>query len=84
MAGVDDADMELAARTLTDAGAAFAWSEGRILPWWNFPWRAHVPGCLGDLERSLARLGQAYAAVSASAGDRQRHPFMAMSFLSLA
>ncbi len=86
VAGVDDADMELAARTLTDAGGGFCVvREGRILAVVELPVAGLMSaGCLGDLERSLARLGQAYAAVSASAGDRQRHPFMAMSFLSLA
>jgi adenine deaminase len=85
VAGVDDADMALAAQTLTKVGGGFCVVKGgRILAVVELPVAGLMSaGCLDELEKSLADLGEAYAAVAAPT-NADAHPFMSMSFLSLA
>jgi len=85
VAGVNDADMAFAAQTLTKVGGGFCVvNNGRILAVVELPVAGLMSaGCLDELKTSLAGLGQAYADVSAPS-DTDRHPFMSMSFLSLA
>lgn len=85
VAGVNDADMAFAAHTLTKVGGGFCVvKDRRILAVVELPVAGLMSaGCLDELETSLAGLGQAYADVSAPS-DTDRHPFMSMSFLSLA
>jgi adenine deaminase len=85
VAGVDDADMEFAARTLTKVGGGFCVvRDGRILAVVELPVAGLMSaGCLDELEKALAELGAAYRSVALPA-DAEAHPFMAMSFMSLA
>ncbi len=85
VAGVDDADMAFAAQTLTKVGGGFCVVKGgRILAVVELPVAGLMSaGCLDELEKSLADLGEAYAAVSTPT-NADAHPFMSMSFLSLA
>ncbi|NDY57892.1 adenine deaminase [Desulfovibrio sulfodismutans] len=85
VAGVNDADMAFAAQTLTKVGGGFCVvKDGRILAVVELPVAGLMSaGCLDELEKSLAYLGGAYASVSAP-GKADAHPFMSMSFLSLA
>uniref|UniRef100_I2Q123 Adenine deaminase n=1 Tax=Desulfovibrio sp. U5L TaxID=596152 RepID=I2Q123_9BACT len=83
VAGVDDADMLLAARTLMVSGGGFAVvADGKVLAQVRLP----VAGLMSDaplevVTRELADLSAAYRQVSD--GVVLAHPFMAMSFLSL-
>lgn len=82
-AGVDDADMVLAARTLMVSGGGFAVvAGGKVLAQVRLP----VAGLMSDaplevVTRELSGLAAAYRQVSD--GEALTHPFMAMSFLSL-
>ncbi|WP_029458986.1 adenine deaminase [Solidesulfovibrio alcoholivorans] len=83
VAGVGDADMLLAARTLMVSGGGFAVvADGKVLAQVRLP----VAGLMSDaplevVMGQLSALGAAYRQVSAA--DAPAHPFMAMSFLSL-
>lgn len=83
VAGVDDADMVLAARTLMVSGGGFAVvAGGKVLAQVRLP----VAGLMSDaplevVTRELSGLAAAYRQVSD--GEALAHPFMAMSFLSL-
>ena len=83
MAGVNDADMLLAARTLMVSGGGFAVvADGKVLAQVRLP----VAGLMSDaplevVTGQLEALAAAYRQVSAA--DAPAHPFMAMSFLSL-
>ncbi len=83
VAGVDDADMVLAARTLMVSGGGFAVvAGGKVLAQVRLP----VAGLMSDaplevVTRELAGLAAAYRQVSDD--EALAHPFMAMSFLSL-
>lgn len=85
VAGVDDSDMAFAARTLTKVGGGFcAVRDGRILAVVELPVAGLMSaGCLDELERSLVELGRAYRTISLP-DQAERHPFMSMSFMSLA
>ncbi len=86
VAGTNDADMALAARTLAMVGGGFCVvREGRIMAVVELPVAGLMSaGCLDELEKDLTALGQAYAAISSPVQGREVHPFMALSFLSLA
>ncbi|QLA19884.1 adenine deaminase [Desulfolutivibrio sulfoxidireducens] len=86
VAGTNDADMSLAARTLAMVGGGFCVvREGRIMAVVELPVAGLMSaGCLDELEKDLTALGQAYAAISSPVQGREVHPFMALSFLSLA
>jgi adenine deaminase len=83
VAGVNDADMALAARTLMVSGGGFAVvADGKVLAQVRLP----VAGLMSDaplevVTRELDGLAAAYGQVSD--GVALVHPFMAMSFLSL-
>jgi adenine deaminase len=83
VAGVGDADMLLAARTLMVSGGGFAVvADGKVLAQVRLP----VAGLMSDaplevVTGQLEALAAAYRQVSAA--DAPAHPFMAMSFLSL-
>ena len=85
VAGVDDADMALAARTLMLSGGGFAVvRDGHVLARVDLA----VAGLMSDapLEtviRDLEALGRAYRTISGLPDGTEAHPFMAMSFLSL-
>ncbi|MFZ5813032.1 MAG: adenine deaminase [Thermodesulfobacteriota bacterium] len=86
VAGVNDADMELAARTLTTVGGGFCVvKDGRVLAVVELPVAGLMSaGCIEELEASLENLGRAYAEISRPVTGKDPQPFMAMSFLSLA
>ena len=83
VAGVGDADMLLAARTLMVSGGGFAVvADGKVLAQVRLP----VAGLMSDaplevVTGQLEALAAAYRQVSTT--DAPEHPFMAMSFLSL-
>ena len=83
VAGVNDADMLLAARTLMVSGGGFAVvADGKVLAQVRLP----VAGLMSDaplevVTGQLEALGAAYRQVAAAGAPE--HPFMAMSFLSL-
>ncbi|MEA4857865.1 MAG: adenine deaminase [Solidesulfovibrio sp.] len=85
VAGVNDADMVLAARTLMVSGGGFAVvADGKVLGQVRLP----VAGLMSDaplevVTAQLAALGQAYRQVAGAGPEALAHPFMAMSFLSL-
>lgn len=85
VAGVNDADMVLAAQTLMVSGGGFAVvRDGKVLGQVRLP----VAGLMSDaplevVTAELAALGAAYRQVTDVAADTLAHPFMAMSFLSL-
>jgi len=85
VAGVNDADMAFAARTLTTVGGGFCVvNGGRILAVVELPVAGLMSaGCLDELEKALAELGAAYRSVALPT-DAEVHPFMSMSFMSLA
>ncbi|NMC49025.1 MAG: adenine deaminase, partial [Desulfovibrio sp.] len=86
VAGANDADMELAARTLTTAGGGFCVvKDGRVLAVVELAVAGLMSaGCIEELEASLENLGRAYAEISRPVTGKDPQPFMAMSFLSLA
>lgn len=85
VAGVDDADMVLAAQTLMLSGGGFAVvADGKVLG----QVRLAVAGLMSDapleiVMEHLRVLGEAYRQVVGDTSDAPEHPFMAMSFLSL-
>ena len=85
VAGVNDADMALAARTLMVSGGGFAVvRDGQVLA----QVRLAVAGLMSDapLEVVLSGLGAldaAYREIAGLSPHVEAHPFMAMSFLSL-
>ncbi|MHC1789090.1 adenine deaminase [Solidesulfovibrio sp.] len=85
VAGMNDADMALAARTLMVSGGGFAVvRDGQVLA----QVRLAVAGLMSDapLEvvlSGLAALGAAYRELAGLPPEAEAHPFMAMSFLSL-
>ena len=85
VAGTNDADMALAARTLMVSGGGFVVvRDGEILA----QMRLSVAGLMSDapldlVTARLAVLDRAYRAISGVPEQTQAHPFMAMSFVSL-
>jgi adenine deaminase len=85
VAGTNDADMVLAARTLMVSGGGFAVvRDGKVLA----QVRLAVAGLMSDaplevITAGLEALGAAYRELAGIAVDVEVHPFMAMSFLSL-
>lgn len=85
VAGVSDADMALAARTLMVSGGGFAVvRDGRVLA----QVRLAVAGLMSDaplevVTSGLEALGAAYRAIAGLPPQAEAHPFMTMSFLSL-
>lgn len=86
VAGANDADMVLAARTLMAIGGGFAAvRDGRVLA----QVRLAVAGLMSDapldvVAGELGRLSAAYRELAElPAGGTEAHPFMTMSFLSL-
>jgi adenine deaminase len=85
VAGTNDADMVLAARTLMVSGGGFAVvRDGKVLA----QVRLAVAGLMSDaplevITAGLEALGAAYREIAGIAADVEVHPFMAMSFLSL-
>lgn len=85
VAGVDDADMLLAAQTLMVSGGGFAVvADGKVLAQVRLP----VAGLMSDaplevVTGQLEALAAAYRQVSDNAADTPAHPFMALSFVAL-
>lgn len=85
VAGVSDADMALAARTLMVSGGGFAVvADGKVLAQVRLP----VAGLMSDaplevVTAQLERLAEAYRQLAGDGPDVPAHPFMALSFLSL-
>lgn len=85
VAGVSDADMALAARTLMVSGGGFAVvADGKVLAQVRLP----VAGLMSDaplevVTAQLERLAEAYRQLADDGPDVPAHPFMALSFLSL-
>jgi adenine deaminase len=85
VAGVEDADMAVAARTLMASGGGFVVvRDGEILA----QIRLTVAGLMSDTPLDLVMshlqaLDRAYREVSSLESGLEAHPFMAMSFLSL-
>jgi len=85
IAGTNDADMVLAARTLMVSGGGFAVvREGKVLA----QVRLAVAGLMSDaplevVTAGLEALGAAYRDIAGLPAQAEAHPFMAMSFLSL-
>ena len=85
VAGTNDADMLLAARTLMVSGGGFVVvRDGKVLA----QVRLAVAGLMSDapldvVTSSLEALGAAYRVIAGLPEGTEAHPFMAMSFLSL-
>ena len=85
VAGTNDADMVLAARTLMVSGGGFAvTSGGQVLAQLRLP----VAGLMSDaplevILDGLAKLDAAFRQVADLPAEVEAHPFMTMSFLSL-
>jgi adenine deaminase len=85
VAGVNDDDMALAARTLMASGGGFVVvRDGVVLAQVDLAVAGLMSGePLAVVLASLAELGRAYREVSGGSAQALEHPFMAMSFLSL-